>query len=219
MILEIPEGYVYDPLKTNSNYAYEENGKLYIKGGVSFEQLMYNLTYKLKNKKRCFYCNQKLNSKNRTLDHRIPIHFGGITLPINLEVSCKRCNQEKGSLTTKQYEEYREISSVHQKKELYSEFIFQNERKLEEIGTCLPICWTTLENRARIFAEFDLDKSYKGKKYKKIKSFYKKYHYLPRPIVLSSNNVLLDGYLILMFAKNKQIKKIPVIVLDNVIVK
>ena len=92
-------------------------------------------------------------------------------------------------------------------------------RSCEKKGTCIPACWTSIDFRSRIYADFDLDTSYKGKKYSRIKSFYKKYHHLPRPIIISSNNILLDGYLILMFAKNKGIKKVPIIVLENVIVE
>lgn len=219
MILEIPDGYTFSNKKDKNSYAYEKNGILYIKGNLPFEQLMYNLTYSSKNKKRCYYCNQKLNSQNRTLDHRIPIHLGGITLPINLEVSCKKCNEEKGALTVSQYENLREVTSETQKKKLVIEYTNLNELELEKSGSCIPNCWISMNYRSRIYADIDLDVSYKGKKYYKIKSFYKKYHYLPRPLVVSSNNVLLDGYLVLMFAKNKKIKKIPTIVLENVIVE
>ena len=219
MILEIPDGYKFSNWKDSNNYAYEKNGILYIKGDLPFEQLMYNLTYSLKNKKRCFYCNGKLNSQNRTLDHRIPRHLGGITLPINLEVCCKKCNEEKGALTVSQYEAVRELSSKTEKTKLISEYNNLNEIELEKKGTCLPACWTSVNFRSKIYADFDLDTFYKGKKYYKIKSFYKKYHYLPKPLIISSNNILLDGYLVLMFAKNKKIKKIPTIVLENVIVE
>lgn len=219
MILEIPDGYKFSNRKDPSSYAYEENGILYIKGNLSFEPLMYSLTYDLKNTKRCFYCNKKLNSQNRTLDHRVPRHLGGITLPINLEVCCKKCNEEKDTLTVSQYEAVRELTSKTEKKELISEYKNLNEIELEKKGTCIPACWTSIDFRSRIYADFDLDTSYKGKKYSRIKSFYKKYHHLPRPIIISSNNILLDGYLILMFAKNKGIKKVPIIVLENVIVE
>ena len=62
MILEIPDGYKFSNRKDPNSYAYEKDGILYIKGNLSFEPLMYSLTYSLKNTKRCFYCNQKLNS-------------------------------------------------------------------------------------------------------------------------------------------------------------
>lgn len=219
MILEIPNKYRFYERKNPNSYAYEKNGTLYIKGNLSFEQLMYSLTYSLKNKRRCFYCNKKLNSKNRTLDHKFPRCLGGITLPINLEVCCKKCNEEKDSLTVSQFEEIREISSELQKKKLTLEYKHMNQIELEKRGLCIPSCWISIKNRSRIYADIDLDTSYKGKRYSKIKSFYKKYHYLPRPIIVSSNNILLDGYLILMFAKNKGIKKVPIIVLENVIVE
>ena len=219
MILEIPDGYTFSNKKDPHSYAYEKEGVLYIKGKLPYEQLMYNLSFSLKNKKRCYYCGKKLNSKNRTLYHRIPRVLGGITLPINLEVACKKCNEDKDNLKTSQYEALIELSSEAQKSKLISEYKNLNEIELEKRGTCIPACWISINHRSRIYADIDLDTSYKGKRYSKIKTFYKKYHHLPRPIVVSSNNVLLDGYLVLMFAKNKKIKKIPTIVLENVIVE
>ena len=46
--------------------------------------------------------------------------------------------------------------------------------------------------------------------------FYKKYQKLPRPIIVDKNNKLLDGYNIIVFANDFNIKKIPVIKLENV---
>ena len=55
-----------------------------------------------------------------------------------------------------------------------------------------------------------------GKRYNFISEFYEKYNHLPRPIVKSANNRLLDGFLVLLFAKENQIEQIPCIKIENV---
>ena len=51
---------------------------------------------------------------------------------------------------------------------------------------------------------------------KAVEEFYEKYNHLPRPIVKSANNRLLDGFLVLLFAKENQIEQIPCIKIENV---
>ena len=221
MIIEIPENFIFqsDSKSLKNNYAYEKNKKLIIVGNVSFERLMYALTYAIKDKEHCSYCGTYLTSSSRTLDHKYPIYFGGVTLSINLAPCCKSCNEKKSNLTSEQFDEFRYIENEVAAKNFRDECLRKNSAYNESFGRCLPDEWITNRKRSKILAEIDLDESYyKGKRYKAIKSFYKKYNNLPRPIILSSNSVLLDGFLILMFAKNANISKVPTIVLDNVIV-
>lgn len=222
MIIEIPKNYRFNKDKDPTNYAYEKKGNLIIVGRISFETLMYDLIKKINTNKRCFYCNCKLSKKSVTIDHKIPVSFGGITIPPNTVLACKSCNEQKSNLTSEQYLVLKNVinEKPESKKETLNDLLNQNEIKLEKYGYSLPLSWITFQKRFRIMAEVYLgDDEYKGKRYKKIKAFYKKYHHLPRPIIISKNNVLLDGFLILMFAKNKGIKKVPVIVLENVIVR
>jgi hypothetical protein len=50
----------------------------------------------------CFYCGEKVNSKNATLDHYIPQHLGGKNTRDNLKTCCLVCNSIKSGKT---YEE------------------------------------------------------------------------------------------------------------------
>lgn len=45
---------------------------------------------------RCYYCKQKINARNGTLDHYIPRSKGGGN-GNNLVPSCRKCNQSKGA--------------------------------------------------------------------------------------------------------------------------
>ena len=50
----------------------------------------------------CFFCGEKVNAKNATLDHYIPQHMGGNHSKENLKTACLICNSIKSGKT---YEE------------------------------------------------------------------------------------------------------------------
>lgn len=65
-----------------------------------------------KSNTRCYYCNEKVGINYRTVDHKIPISRGGLTVGKNLVMSCEKCNSEKGFLTEEEYREYKEIADM-----------------------------------------------------------------------------------------------------------
>ena len=52
---------------------------------------------------RCIYCESKLNDKNATADHIVPISKFGNNCQVNLIVCCKECNNERGSMNFDEY--------------------------------------------------------------------------------------------------------------------
>lgn len=55
MIIEVPKGYTFSAKK--DIIAFEENSMLKLKKRpFKFEYIMYDLTYKLKGKRKCYYC-------------------------------------------------------------------------------------------------------------------------------------------------------------------
>lgn len=66
---------------------------------IKYRKLSYESLVLLKYGKFCYYCRTPLNQKNLTFDHRIPKILGGPDSIWNLVPACKRCNEEKGSLT------------------------------------------------------------------------------------------------------------------------
>lgn len=68
----------------------------------------------------------------------------------------------------------------------------------------------------RIIAKIDLNDDYTGKNYKNIKNFYEKYGHIQKPVIVDRKGFLLDGFITLMYAKNSKIKRLPVIILENV---
>ena len=47
----------------------------------------------------CYYCGRKVNYKNKSFDHIIPVDKGGETSLKNIVCSCIDCNQLKGNMT------------------------------------------------------------------------------------------------------------------------
>jgi len=52
---------------------------------------------------RCVFCGVDLELGEIQLDHVIPESRGGGTVYDNLQVTCKKCNTEKGVLTEEQF--------------------------------------------------------------------------------------------------------------------
>lgn len=58
---------------------------------------------KYRDNKSCWYCGCKTTTRNRQLDHLLPVALGGTNDPDNLVVCCKRCNTRKGDKTHLEY--------------------------------------------------------------------------------------------------------------------
>jgi len=52
---------------------------------------------------RCVYCDLDLTNNEVHLDHLIPESQGGTTSFNNLQVTCRKCNLEKGILTESEF--------------------------------------------------------------------------------------------------------------------
>lgn len=202
------------PSKFNHPIAKVEDGQLIILQLDRFEDLNYELTYALR-KKRCIYCDTKLQIKNRTLDHRYPRATGGISITNNLFPCCNKCNSKKADLSHKEFLFYRDLKK--EDKKAYKEYVAKYKEKiLKRIGYILPNKWVEQINIEDVkFREVKY--FFHGKKFCRITVFYSQYKHLPRPIIIDKDNNLLDGYNAYMFAKEFGIQQIPAIRLENVI--
>ena len=54
---------------------------------------------------RCVYCDDDLTNAEVHLDHVIPESQGGPTSYVNLQVTCRKCNLQKGILTESVFED------------------------------------------------------------------------------------------------------------------
>jgi len=210
MIMELPKRF-YLPFAEVT-----KDGQLIMEQVIRYEDLMYELTYALR-RRRCIYCDKRLNYKNSTMDHRYPRVTGGISIVNNLFPACPQCNSGKGDLTHKEYLKLKEIANSEERKIYLQEIKEQKEKNLHRIGYILPNKWVEFMDVADIQYRMP-DYNLRGKKYYRILEFYNKYKQLPRPIVVDKENKLLDGYNIILFSNDFNIQYIPVIKLENVIV-
>jgi len=212
MIIELPKKFSYT--EDRYNYANVRDGRLIIRGSIPFEKLMYELTYNIKGNKVCYYCGK--NVKKITIDHMFSRDYGGISITNNLIPVCSKCNSEKSNLNFHEYQIFKSLNK--QKKENFREKVYrQNENLRYKRGFIIPNSWVETIHISRIFVRVFFDQTlYKGKKYNKYMNFIKKYQKLPRPIVLSGNFVLLDGFTILACGREQGIHHIPVVILENV---
>ena len=191
-----------------------DDGILKIWHLVSWREFIYKLTISTKGK-NCWYCGKSLKKEEITMDHLYPQDLGGPTIPNNLAPACAYCNSQKGNLTEYQYRQILRASKKD-RNNIRRKMLASNERRKSDIGYFLPKKWITTKRIDRILVTFFMQEDYKGKKYKKVEEFYKTFGKLPYPIILDRNNYLLDGFILLMFAKNKGIATVPAIVLENV---
>jgi len=56
----------------------------------------------------CHYCGMKVAYRNLTMDHLVPLAWGGRSTKNNLVPACKDCNNKKKSMLPLEWEEYLE---------------------------------------------------------------------------------------------------------------
>ena len=216
MIIEIPRGYTF--IKDGGIIAFEENGILKIYGRKGkFEDVMYDLTYELKGRDKCYYCGRKIeNSSQITLDHIHPVSLGGPTIPQNLLPACRKCNSRKENMTPQQFQAYKNLVDEQQRKKFLQEYL--NVKLFQERWVhILPEDWISEITISDLLVLMDLNDT-NTRKYKRTKEYYMRCKQFPKPIIVDSQRFVLDGFTQVLYAKNNKIKNIPTIILENVAV-
>lgn len=215
MIIEVPKGYIFN--KEGDIIAFEENGKLKLRPWLGmFNEVMYDLTYKLKENTKCYYCgkNVKDDGIKLTLDHIYPRALGGPTIPQNLVPACRSCNGRKENMTPEQFKAYMSLGDMKRKKEFQKEF-FRIKYFQEKWIHVLPDGWTTKATINELILLIDLQDT-STSKYRKTREYYLRCGQFRKPIVIDCHNFVLDGFTEVLYAKNNKIQEIPTIVLENV---
>jgi len=55
--------------------------------------------------RRCQYCGRVLSENTATLDHKVPVHRGGLDEPANWALACAPCNNAKSGWTLDEWKE------------------------------------------------------------------------------------------------------------------
>lgn len=214
MILDLPYNFHY--CFNKRTFASVKNNKLIICNNVNFEKLMYDAAYALHGKTECYYCNKKISKENATQDHLYPKNMGGVTITNNLVTACTHCNQKKSNFNENQFRTWQMLESKAQKKKYEESIRKMNEEIRYKRGFDLPDEWISYIPVDTINTEVAFNTSYKSKKYYKYQSFILNYGHMPRPVIVSNQRDLLDGYILIYAALNAGFKTVPTIVLENV---
>lgn len=211
MIMELPKKFKY------KDYVRVKGGILYIDYIKRIEDIMYELTYAVR-KPVCVYCGRKLKRKECTLDHRFPRSTGGVSIVNNLFITCSLCNRQKDKYLHYDFLKLRKLHKKGQKKLIRN--IRKHEiKKFKKTGFILPRKWVKNVDLSEIHCR-QTDGNYsRSKRYYRIVKFWETYHKVPRPVILDRNYVLMDGYNIIVFARDFNVETIPAVVLDNVEVR
>lgn len=202
------------------NYSYEDiadvkDGILHIHRLNSFNNLMYDLTYHIKDGSKCYYCSKPLTRSTSTMDHIYPRDLGGVSIPENLCISCAECNSSKSNMFEDEFWVY--LSLPEEKKKKFARQCSEKAHLVKK-NQCpaIPKEWMTDEQIDKVLVYFFISENVQSKKYKKIEKFYKKYKRFQRPIIVDKDYKLVNGFNTLLYAKNNNINVVPTIVLENV---
>ncbi len=209
MKIPLPENYSYKDI------AVVKDGILCIHK-FYFEDLMYDLTYALKDSSKCYFCGEPISRQRSSLDHLYPRVFGGPTIPNNLAICCSKCNNTKTNMTEEQFIYFSSILDIERQREFYRDISLQNHIFMKWYGSIISKEWISGQKTEKIIVYFIIGKGSNGKSYKKVEKNYKKYRHIIRPIIVDRNFKLLDGFNVLLFAKNNSIDTLPTIILENV---
>lgn len=213
MIIEVPHGYTFN--KDGSVIAFEENGVLKMQGRQGkFHDVMYDITYELKGRNKCYYCGQEILPAKMTLDHVYPRSLGGPTIPQNLVPACRKCNGRKENMTPEQFRSYLALKDEEQKRRFIKEY-FATKYFQERWVHILPEEWISSTSISELLLLIDLQDT-STNKYKKTKEYYLRCKQFPKPIIIDCHRFVLDGFTEVLYAKNNRIKEIPAIILENV---
>lgn len=228
MKVQLPE---YD-YKFEDDSAEIKDGKLFIYRPNVTKEVMYKITYLIYGYTECYFCHRKLRTSEleannnqyfskMTLDHLVPQEFGGLTIPNNMRPVCSNCNSTKDNMYLDEFEMYKQFigkkdedSKISRKKFREELKTKQEKRRYGQIET-IPKEWLTEELIRNIYVNFCITEPL-GVEYFRQEKFYKKYKRLPKPIVISENRFLLDGFATILMAKYNHIERVNVVVLENV---
>ena len=209
MKIPLSEGYFYKDI------AEESEGILYIHRLESFHRMMYDIMYEnAVEELRCAYCGKFLPREAATIDHIYPASLGGPYLPDNFCFSCKHCNNEKEAMLKTHYDYYIILSK--EEKQKYRSSYKKITKQLMKQTPVMPRNWYTYEKITKIIP---INDSAVTKSLKKAREHFDLYGRLNRICIVDKNYLLLDGYAAYLIAIEKGLEKIPVIVLENVILE
>ncbi len=218
MRIELPKKDFWYTGKDSQTYANVKNGILYIVGieDISWEKIAMDITYSIYGKQICQYCLRR--AERISIDHKYARNCGGVTIPNNLIPACRRCNGTKNELNYDQFKNLRTMKDKKIRESYRRNIIIKNERIRCEKGFELHRKWIIDKIDISEVIVMDNISRNENKKYLKSIKFIKEYRNVPNPLVISKNNILLEGHSLYLAELDSKLEKVPVLRLENVIV-
>lgn len=218
MKIELPKSSFWYGGRDSRSYAHVRNDILYIVGidEISWEKVAIDITYSIYGKKICQYCLRRMDKVS--IDHKYARNCGGVSIPNNLIPACRRCNGTKNDLNISQFKSWRAMKDKKLRTKYRANIFIRNEQIRYEKGFELHKKWTVENLNISEITIMNKISRKENKKYEKALDFIKKYGNVPNPLVISKNGVLLEGHSLYLAEVDSNLKEVPVLRLDNVIV-
>jgi hypothetical protein len=140
----------------------------------------------------------------------IPICRGGLTVESNLCIACASCNQEKGCLTKDEYNYFKNTLSekeYNKQKGLYQEFINNHKNLFYNVTSVMDI------EKIQVSKAFT-NSTIRNEKIEKVLDYYSTHGEIDKPIVITKNGKLVDGYIRYFVCKMIGLEHIPVTMIN-----
>ena len=131
-----------------------------------------------------------------------------------VKASANKANEEKENMTPDQFRVYMSLKDDGAKEQFKREYFKIKMFQIRWLHM-LPKEWISRIPVSSLIITIDLPDTTTNK-YKKINEYYTRCGKFPKPIIVDKNNFVLDGFTVVLYARNNRIKEIPAIVLENV---
>ena len=120
----------------------------------------------------------------------------------------------------KQFKQICKLSDGARKRKVVERFREENDAKRTKQGIILPKEWYEMRQNYSVIGMVTSERPTKRSlKYQRLQDQYERFGQFCKPLVVSANKFVLDGFMVLFLAKNLGINElIPFITLENVIV-
>ncbi len=184
---------------------------LYLYKRGDFKDVMFALMYEIYGNDECYYCHRKLRRDEKQCDnqkffsrisgdHKYPQDILGPTITNNLVPACTACNSRKSNMNEEEYLEYLrlyEIASKTGNQEILlrfrEELLEKQEKRRRGEIPCLPADWIAESGLRSIWVNCRIGQK-KGGSFMQMLAEATKYGHLLKPITITANNVLVDGF-------------------------
>lgn len=206
------------PFSFNDGAAVVETDILYIYRQVDFYSLMSELTYATFGRETCYYCGRPIQPSKLTVDHKIPRCFGGPTLTNNLAPSCKHCNSRKGNMFEDEFFKIMKMEANHEDVSAFKAEVEKRQKRIYKGKIdVIPEEWLHQGKVNVVTIRYQLNEPL-GTGFYRTKRVFDRHNSFLKPIIISSNRYLLDGFNVCLLAKiYDKSDKLQIIRLDNVI--